>query len=73
MAYVRKAVEQYSGTNLKEKREAALLSQAELAAMIGVKRELISYWETGSRIPSLTSARKLRDALLPLIPANTNL
>jgi DNA-binding XRE family transcriptional regulator len=66
MPYTRRAVEQYSGMNLKGRRELALLSQRELAARVGVTRETISYWETGKRVPSLTNARKLRDVLLPL-------
>jgi DNA-binding XRE family transcriptional regulator len=67
MPYVRRAIEQYSGKNLKERREFALLSQAELSARVGVTRETISYWETGKRVPSLTNARRLRDVLLSLI------
>jgi putative transcriptional regulator len=63
MPYIRRAVEQYSGTSLKERRELALLSQEELSKMVGVTRETISYWETGKRIPSLTHARKLREVL----------
>lgn len=66
MAYVRRAIVQYSGSNLKERRELALLTQEKLAELVGVTRETISYWETGKRVPSLTNARKLREVLLPL-------
>jgi transcriptional regulator with XRE-family HTH domain len=61
--YIRRAIEQYSGKNLKGRRELALLSQQELAARVGVTRETISYWETDKRVPSLTNARRLRDVL----------
>ena len=65
MPYVRRAIAQFSGESLKERREAALLSQEELSTLVGVRRETISLWETGKRTPSLTHARKLQEVLLP--------
>jgi transcriptional regulator with XRE-family HTH domain len=42
MPPVRSAIVQYSGANLKERRELALLSQSELAVLMGVSRETIT-------------------------------
>lgn len=43
---------------LRERRERLALSQERVARSLGVPRELVSYWETGTRVPSL---RQLQD------------
>lgn len=45
-------------------RKAKKLSQDELAAIIGVSREQISRWETGSNKPTSENIEKLKAALL---------
>ena len=53
----------YSGSKLKEKREAALLTQEELAKKIGVTKQTIIAWEKNVTTPSLKHLRALRDVL----------
>jgi transcriptional regulator with XRE-family HTH domain len=48
---------------LRELRELAILTQAELAQKIGVSTTSISHWETGSKRPRPTHIRKLAAAL----------
>lgn len=48
---------------LKELREKTGMSQAELSAVVGLKQSTISQYENGSRIPPMTKAKKLADAL----------
>jgi transcriptional regulator with XRE-family HTH domain len=48
---------------LKELRESAGLSQAELASKVGVTQGFISHIELGIREPTLRLARKLAAAL----------
>lgn len=48
---------------LKEFREKRGLSQTELASLVGLKQTTISQYESGSRRPNLSMAKKLSDAL----------
>jgi transcriptional regulator with XRE-family HTH domain len=47
---------------LKQLRELAILTQAELAAELGVSVTTISHWETGSKRPRASNIRKLAKA-----------
>jgi len=49
------------GKNVSSLREKMGLSQQELSEMIGVKREMISYYETGSREIPIFLLEKLAD------------
>ena len=44
------------GEQIKTRREAALITQQELAEAVGVDRSLIARYETGMRIPPLMHA-----------------
>lgn len=48
---------------LKQFREKAGLSQTELGKKVGLKQTTISQYESGSRTPNLTIAKRLSDAL----------
>lgn len=48
---------------LKQFREKKGLSQAELGRIVGLKQTTISQYESGSRKPNITMAKKLADAL----------
>lgn len=45
-------------TILKKERERKRMSQAELACGVGVTKQMISLWETGKAVPSVTNADK---------------
>lgn len=49
----------YLGQKIKRQREKMLLSQSDLAAMLGVTRQTVYYWESGRRKPSLNKSRIL--------------
>jgi len=49
------------GKNVSNLREKMGISQQELAEMVGVKREMISYYETGSREIPILLLEKLAD------------
>ena len=49
--------------NLKQIREKAGLSQAELGNMVGLKQTSISQYESGARKPNLPMAKKIADTL----------
>jgi transcriptional regulator with XRE-family HTH domain len=49
------------GKNVKTLREKMGIKQDELAEMLGVKREMISYYETGSREIPIMLLEKLAD------------
>ncbi|MBI4648135.1 MAG: helix-turn-helix transcriptional regulator [Bacteroidia bacterium] len=49
------------GKNLSSLREKMGMNQNELAEMLGVKREIISYYETGSREVPIILLEKLAD------------
>ncbi len=48
---------------LKEFRERKGLSQTELANRVGLKQTTISQYETGTRRPNLSIAKKIADVL----------
>ena len=48
---------------LQKLRELAVLTQAELAAKVGVSVTTISHWETGSKRPRASNIRKLAEVL----------
>lgn len=48
---------------LKELREKTGMSQAELSAVVGLNQSTISQYENGSRMPPMTKAKKIADAL----------
>ena len=47
---------------LRQLREEAVLTQAELAEQVGVSATAISHWETGSKRPRASNIRKLAKA-----------
>ena len=49
--------------NLREIREQKGMTQIEVATEIGVKGNTISQWETGTRKPSPTMAKKIAEVL----------
>jgi Zn-dependent peptidase ImmA (M78 family)/DNA-binding XRE family transcriptional regulator len=51
------------GRRIKEAREAAGLTQADLAAVLGITQTAVSYWEAGKRAPGLDDIVKLTRAL----------
>jgi len=50
-------------TKLREAREAADLSQAELATLIGAEQKAVSAWETGAQRPQPGHRRRVREQL----------
>lgn len=48
---------------LKELREKKGMSQAELSKTVGLQQSTISQYENGSRMPPMTKAKKIADAL----------
>ena len=48
---------------LRQLREDAVLTQAELAEQVGVSVAAISHWETGGKRPRASNIRKLAKAL----------
>lgn len=50
-------------TFIKERREAKGISQSELARLVGLSRQAVSLWESGSRIPSLDSLEAVANVL----------
>ena len=53
----------YLGQKIKRQREKLLLSQNDLATLVGVTRQTVYYWESGRRKPSLTKSRMLASIL----------
>lgn len=53
-------LEQFTGSNLKAKREASLLTQDELAEKVGVTKYAIWTWENKKKQPSIKHLRALR-------------
>ena len=49
------------GNNLRKYREHNCFTQKELADFIGCPREMISYYESGSRIPKIDILSKISD------------
>jgi transcriptional regulator with XRE-family HTH domain len=50
-------------STLRQLREQAVLTQAEIAEKIGVSVTTISHWETGSKRPRAGNIRKLAEVL----------
>lgn len=55
--------EEVEEMNLKQLREQAGLSQAELGSMVGLKQTTISQYENRTRQPNLVIAKKIADVL----------
>src|SRR5262245_22717193 len=55
------------GELIRQKREAAGLTQSELAAQLGVGKAIVSRWERGHKRPGVTVLRKL-SAVLAIDP-----
>lgn len=53
----------WAGARLRELREAARLSQQELADVLAVSRETVARWETDQREPNWTNVRAMAAAL----------
>lgn len=51
------------GENIKFRREAMLLSQRELASLLGVQHVAVSKWENGSMYPTADRIPKIADTL----------
>lgn len=68
---------QVIGRNIKAFRERLGLNQDQLAEFLGVKREMVSYYENGTRTVPLESIKKLADffgvELIDLIEENADL
>lgn len=50
------------GPRLRQARELAGYSQQEVAELLGVAREVVSYWENNRRVPGLAQVRHLAEA-----------
>jgi DNA-binding XRE family transcriptional regulator len=53
----------HSGRRLTERRYEAGLTQADLAALVGVSEQIVGFWEQGRRYPTLTHVAKLQEVL----------
>jgi DNA-binding XRE family transcriptional regulator len=53
----------YSGSRLTARRHEARLTQEDLAALVGVSKQTIGFWEQGRRYPTLTHVAKLQAVL----------
>ena len=51
------------GQNIKSKREAMRLTQAELAEKVSVNQSLICQFERGTKVPTLPLGKEIADAL----------
>lgn len=54
-------IKQQIGKSIKTLRQEALLSQEQLAKLIGTTHASISYWENGVNIPNILDCWKLAD------------
>jgi Zn-dependent peptidase ImmA (M78 family)/DNA-binding XRE family transcriptional regulator len=50
------------GPRLRQARELSGYSQQEVAELLGVAREVVSYWENNRRVPALAQVRRLAEA-----------
>jgi DNA-binding transcriptional regulator YiaG len=57
------AARQEPGPTLRELREWAVLTQEELARLVGISVTTVSHWETGSKLPRSSKVQKLALAL----------
>lgn len=48
---------------LRKIRKLRMITQAELATMIGITQAMVSHYETGRRVPDLETAAKIANAL----------
>lgn len=53
----------YLGDRLTERRSEARLTQEQLAELVGVSRQTVSFWEQGRSYPTLPHAAKLQEVL----------
>lgn len=53
----------FSGPKLQAARERANLTRAELAALVGISRQMVRYLEVGDNTPALELAWRIADAL----------
>ena len=60
------------GTNIQATRQAAGLTQEQLAAEVGVSRQTVAKWESGETSPDLEHAAALADALGCTVDALAN-
>ena len=51
------------GSNIKERRDAANLSQRELAEMVYITQSMLCQIERGSKTPTLPLSKQIADAL----------
>jgi transcriptional regulator with XRE-family HTH domain len=56
-------IRDYSGRRLTERRYEARLTQEDLAALVGVSKQTVGFWEQGRRYPTLTHVAKLQEVL----------
>ena len=56
-------IRDYSGSRLTERRHEARLTQEDLAALVGVSKQTVGFWEQGRRNPTLTHVAKLQAVL----------
>src|SRR6266566_5563247 len=56
-------IRDYSGSRLTERRYEARLTQEDLAALVGVSKQTVGFWEQGRRYPTLTHVAKLQEVL----------
>ena len=53
----------YSGSRLTERRYEARLTQEDLAALVGVSKQTVGFWEQGRRYPTLTHVAQVQEVL----------
>lgn len=51
------------GEKIRRYREAAGMSQRQLAVALGIDQSAVSFWETGKSEPTLFNLRRLADVL----------
>ena len=56
-------IRDYSGSRLTERRQEARLTQEDLAALVGVSKQTVGFWEQGRRYPTLTHVAKVQEVL----------
>ncbi len=56
-------IRDYSGRRLAERRYEARLTQEDLAALVGVSKQTVGFWEQGRRYPTLTHVAKVQEVL----------
>ncbi len=56
-------IRDYSGSRLTARRHEARLTQQDLAALVGVSKQTVGFWEQGRRYPTLTHVAKVQEVL----------